>query len=108
MDEEIVKRHINILNEMTECIEERLSCAVVNKVDDLYDTEFDVVVRHININRGTSNYQIAFNWSGFIEEHSKKMPVHMIVDIHNAICGVYLKGILDELMEERSIDNQTN
>lgn len=91
---------------MTECIEERLSCAVVNKVDDLYDTEFDVVVRHININRGTSNYQIAFNWSGFIEEHSKKMPVHMIVDIHNAICGVYLKGILDELTERKSAEER--
>lgn len=104
MDEEIIKRHISILDEMTECIEERLSCAVIDKVEDFYDKEFDVVVRHININRGASNYEISFNWSGFIEDHPKRMPVHMIIDIHNAICGVYLKGIFDELTDQKRID----
>jgi len=104
MDNETIKRHVNILEEMTECIKTRLDCAVIDRVEDFYQKDCDLVIRRININRGTSNYQVAFSWSGLIEGHTGRMPVHMIVDIHNAICSNYLRSILDELAGQRSIE----
>ena len=100
MREEWVKRHNNILNEIAEWIEKDVSYIEVTGYEDRYDDANEEVIRTLNLNRGNRNYMISINWYGLIHEYSNKIPRHMLIDIHNSICGTYLKEILLEARGE--------
>lgn len=97
MAKSLLKSHVSILSEMTEMIEAKLSCAVISNIEDIYIKEKEEVIRTLTINRGTDYHTISFNWYGIIDSISKKFPSHIIIDVHNAICGGYLRSICDEI-----------
>ena len=100
MSEEWVKRHKNILDEITEWIEKDVSYIEFIGYEDEYDDVDKEIIRTLTFNRGNTNYMVSMNWYGIIYEYSDKLPRHMLVDIHNSICGTYLKEILLEARGE--------
>jgi hypothetical protein len=103
MDQTQIDRHINILTEMTDYIEETISYAVITGISYEVNETMEEVICKLEFNRGTSKGDVEFNWCGTISGYSKKMPRMLLVDIHNAICGQYLKGIMDEAKNKNSI-----
>lgn len=103
MDEDRIKRHINILAEMTDYIEEMVSYASISGISYEINEEMEEVLCKLTFSRGTSEYDVAFNWCGMIDDYSKRMPRMLLVDIHNSICGQYLKGIMEEAESQNRI-----
>jgi len=95
----LINGQINILNEMCSYIDDAIYYAVITDRNDEYNTSTEGVDRTLTFSRGTKNYKVTINWCGVIDYTSPKTPVHMIVDIHNAICGQYLHGILEQATE---------
>ena len=95
----LMNGQINILNEMCSYIDDAIYYAVIVSCQDNYNTQTDAVERTLTFSRGTKNYTVSINWCGEIIDTSSKIPAHMIVDIHNAICGQYLNGILEQAQE---------
>ena len=94
----IIRGQTNILDEMTEYIDDAVYYAVIIDYGDVWSEVDESVVRTLLFSRGTKEYQIKFDWSGTVINYSKKTPKHMLMDIHNAICGQYLNGIYNELL----------
>ena len=103
MDQTTIDRHMNVLIEMTDYIEEMVSYARITEISYDINEEMEEVICNLVLNRGTSEYNISFNWYGIISNYLKKMPRMLLVDIHNAICGQYLKGIMDEAKSKNNI-----
>ena len=100
MKQEWAKRHKHILSEIAEWIEKDVSYIEVVDQEDEYDDIDEEVIRTLILNRGNENYMISINWYGLIYDYSERMPRHMLADIHNSICGTYLKSILSEARGE--------
>jgi len=90
------QRHLNILMEMTDYITNEVSCAELIEIDPRWDDELDMMFWVLSFSIGTNTYDITICWDGSICDYDRKMPKHLLVDIHNAICAGYLKGIMDE------------
>ena len=95
----ILNGQTNILNEMCSYIDDAIYYAVIISCQDNYNTLTDAVERTLTFSRGTKNHKVSINWCGEIIDTSSKTPAHMIIDIHNAICGQYLNGILTQAKE---------
>jgi hypothetical protein len=95
----LINGQINILNEMCSYIDDAIYYAVIVSSIDEYNTETEGIDRTLTFSRGTKNYKVSINWCGQITDVTRKIPAHMIVDIHNAICGQYLHGILEQATE---------
>jgi len=95
----ILKGQIQILNEMCSYIDDAIYYAVIVDCDDEYNTETEEIERTLTFSRGTKDYKISINWCGEIVDISPKTPAHMIIDIHNAICGQYLNAIFKQAKE---------
>ena len=95
----VLNGQINILNEMCSYIDDAIYYAVIVECDDEYNTKTEGIDRTLTFSRGTKSYKVTINWCGAIDYTSPKTPAHMIVDIHNAICGQYLHGILEQAKE---------
>ena len=92
----LMNGQINILNEMCSYIDDAIYYAVITDCNDEYNTRTEGIDRTLTFSRGTKNYKVTINWCGVIDYTSPKTPAHMIIDIHNAICGQYLHGILEQ------------
>ena len=95
-----MRGQINILNEMCSYIADAVYYAVVVSSKDEYNINTEEIERSLAFSRGTRNYKVSINWCGEIIDTSPKIPSHMITDIHNAICGKYLNGILEQSKKE--------
>lgn len=102
INQEDIDRQVKILSEMKEYIEETISYADITDVYHEINAETQEVLCVLYISRGSSNFQVAFNWHGVIDAYSPKTPKMMLVDIHNAICGIYLKKVL-EMLEKSNL-----
>ena len=59
--------------------------------EDLFDEEYDEVVRVFNFSRGTKEYFCVINPRCDIRGASQKLPSSLLVDIHNALNSVMWK-----------------
>lgn len=94
------ERQLNCILEIIDCILEETPYAVLKQYDPKYYKLRDELIVEFTLNRGTQDYKVAINWYGVIDSYSKKIPKHMLVDIHNGISDGYLKNILKELKEQ--------
>ena len=59
--------------------------------EDLFDEEYDEVVRVFNFSRGTKEYFCIINPRCEIRGTSQKLSTSLLVDIHNTLNGVMWK-----------------
>ena len=95
MDKHEIERCINIFEEMTEYIANTIAYADITDIKYEIDDAMDELICILKFSRGTSEYLVGITWCGIIDQYSKKIPKMLLVDIHNAICGRYLKGIIE-------------
>lgn len=96
MNKTTEERHMTILDEMTDFIIREVSSAELIGIFPRWDNELDMMFWTLKFSIGTNIYDITICWDGSICEFDRKMPKHLLVDIHNGICAGYLKGIMDE------------
>ena len=96
MNKTTEERHISILDEMTDFIIKEVSSAELIEIDPRWDDELDMMFWLLSFSIGTNTYDITICWDGSICGYDRKMPKHLLVDIHNGICAGYLKGIMNE------------
>ena len=106
IDEQEIIRTKSILEEMTEYIEDTIAYADISDVSYEVDEEMEEIICILTFSRGTGEYQVGINWFGIIDAFSKNIPKMLLVDIHNAICGRYLKGIMDLAKKEHEIEGK--
>ena len=102
MEQLMIDAHMGVLTEMAEYVEEHIPYAQIVEISYDIDNKVGEVICKIVLSRGTSEYKVAFNWCGVISSYSKTIPKMMLIDIHNGICGAYLKGIYEE-MKSKSV-----
>ena len=90
------QRHLSILLEMHGYIVNEVCSAELVEINTEWNNELDVMMFMMVFSTGENNYDITVSWDGVIHSWSKKMPKHLLVDIHNGICAGYLKGIMEE------------
>jgi hypothetical protein len=84
---------------MTHKFEEFISDYALMKTEDLWDEDFDQVVRAFFFEKGTSEYIISITPDGLIRRPHTKYPSQLSVQIHNVIVGLYAGGWMDFCQE---------
>ena len=63
------------------------SC-VLQEPENLFDEQFDQMVRKLEFSRGLRVYEIVFAPDGFIRSISTNFPNRLLSEIHNALIGL--------------------
>ena len=90
-----VKQDLLPLILMTHKFEEFISDYALMKTEDLWDEDFDQVVRAFFFEKGTREYIISITPDGLIRRPHTKYPSQLSVQIHNVIVGLYAGGWMD-------------
>ena len=77
------------LIQMTLNFEDLIADYELTKTEDLWDEDFDQVVRAFFFEKGTSKYIISITPDGLIRMPHTKYPSQLSVQIHNIIVGMY-------------------
>jgi len=80
---------------MTQKFEEFISDYALMNTEDLWDEDFDQVVRAFFFEKGTREYIISITPDGLIRRPHTKYPSQLSVQIHNVIVGLYAGGWMD-------------
>ena len=80
---------------MTKKFEEFISDYALMNTEDLWDEDFDQVVRAFFFEKGTREYIISITPDGLIRRPHTKYPSQLSVQIHNVIVGLYAGGWMD-------------
>jgi len=84
---------------MTHKFEEFISDYALMKTEDLWDEDFDQVVRAFFFEKGDREYIISITPDGLIRRPHTKYPSQLSVQIHNVIVGLYAGGWMDFCQE---------
>ena len=75
--------------------EELIADYALVKTEDLWDEDYDQVVRALFFEKGTSEYIISITPHGFIRPHTK-YPSQLSTQLHNVIVGLHAGGWMTE------------
>jgi hypothetical protein len=84
---------------MTLKFEEFISDFALTKTEDLWDEEFDMVVRAFFFERGTREYIISISPEGLVRMVHTKYPSQLSHQVHNVIVGLYAGGWMKSRIE---------
>lgn len=80
------------LIQMTFKFEELISDYDLIRTEDVWDEEFDQVVRALFFAKGSKEYIISITPHGLIRMPHTKYPTPLSVQIHNIVAGMYAGG----------------
>ena len=72
--------------------EERIADYALVKTEDLWDEDFDQVVRALFFEKGTRKYIVSITPHGLIRRPHTKYPSQLSTQLHNVIVGLYAGG----------------
>ena len=87
-----IEEDLRLLIQMTLKFEELIADYELTKTEDLWDEEFDQVVRAFFFEKGTRQYIISITPDGLIRMPHTKYPAQLSVQIHNVVTGMYAGG----------------
>lgn len=90
IDQEDNLIHLNIIQDV---LEESIGSYAIQNPENIYDEEYDQILRVLEFSRGTKVHQIVLAPDGLMRWISPKFPSALILEIHNALLGL---DILDE------------
>ena len=76
------------LNIIQDVLDESIGSYAMQNPENIYDEEFDQVLRYLEFSRGLKIHQIMFAPDGFIRWISPKFPGSLLREIHNALLGL--------------------
>ena len=92
---QMVERDLKPLILITLKVEELIADYALVKTEDLWDEEFDQVVRALFFEKGTREYIISITPDGLIRPHTK-YPSQLSTQLHNVIVGLHAGGWMTE------------
>ena len=93
---QMVERDLKPLILITLKAEELIADYALVKTEDLWDEEYDQVVRALFFEKGTSEYIITITPQGLIRASHTKYPSRLSTQIYNLIVGLYVGGWMTE------------
>mgnify|MGYP001435971381 CR=1 FL=1 len=91
-----VKKDLYPLVVITRKIEELISDYALMKTEDLWDEDYDQVVRALFFEKGTSEYIITITPQGLIRASHTKYPSQLSTQLHNIVVGLYVGGWMNK------------
>lgn len=85
---------IDLLDNITIGMEQEISNFELVDVEDMYDEEYDEMVRALKWNRGMKNYSIVINTFGQIRYADRKTPANLIVQMTNHASDIVIKTLM--------------
>jgi hypothetical protein len=83
-------KHENLinLNIIQDVLEETIGSYVLQNPENIYDEEYDQILRFLEFSRGLKTHQILIAPDGYIRWLSPKFPSALLLEIHNALLGL--------------------
>ena len=81
---------------ITTKFEELISDYALMKTEDLWDEEYEQVLRAFFFEKGTRECIITMTPEGLIRASHTKYPAQLSIQVHNVIVGLYAGGWMDE------------
>jgi hypothetical protein len=85
IDQEDNLIHLNIIQDV---LEESIGSYAIQNPENIYDEEYEQVIRLLEFSRGLKTHQIVLAPDGFIRWLSPKFPSALLLEIHNALLGL--------------------
>ncbi len=82
---------IELLDLFTDVIENSISNYALDRVEDLYDEDDDMILRALYWSRGDKNYIIVINPMGQIKTLDAKVPRDLMLQIHNEVTTLIIE-----------------
>jgi hypothetical protein len=84
---ELSRRHddLNALNEIQENLENSITSYALENPENLFDEEYQQILRKIEFSRGLKRHQVVVAPDGFIRWVSNGFPSSLLLEIHNAL-----------------------
>jgi hypothetical protein len=82
IDQESNLIHLNIIQDV---LEESIGSYALQNPENIYDEEYQQIMRYFEFSRGLKNHQIFLTPDGFIRWLSPKFPGSLIREIHNSL-----------------------
>ena len=91
---QLVERDLEPLILITLKAEQLIADYALVKTEDLWDEDYDQVVRALFFEQGTREYIVSITPQGLIRETHTKYPRQLSVQLHNAVAMLYAGGWL--------------
>ena len=85
------------LNILQDVLEETIGSYEIQNAQNIYDEEFEQILRLLEFSRGLRNHKIILAPDGFIRWISEKFPSALLLEIHNALVGIVVFDAPEEL-----------
>ena len=82
------QENLTNLNIIQDVLEETIGSYVLQNPENIYDEEYEQVLRVFEFSRGLTIHQIIMAPDGYIRWISPKFPSALLLDIHNALLGL--------------------
>ena len=76
------------LNILQDILQEFIGHYAIQNPQNLYDEDFEEILRKLEFSRGMKTHQIVMEPDGFIRWISPKFPSALLLEIHNALVGI--------------------
>jgi hypothetical protein len=76
------------LNILQDVLEETIGSYEIQNAQNIYDEEFEQILRVLEFSRGLRNHKIILAPDGFIRCISPKFPRSLLLEVHNALVGI--------------------
>ena len=76
------------LNILQDVLEESIGSYAIQNPQNIYDEEFEQILRLLEFSRGLKTHQIVIAPDGIIRFLSPKFPSALLLEIHNALVGI--------------------
>ncbi|MDC2993723.1 hypothetical protein OAZ88_00360 [bacterium] len=93
---QMVERDLKPLILITQKAEELIADHVLVKTEDLWDEDYDQVVRALFFEKGTRGYIITITQDELIRASHTKYPSQLSTQPHNLIMGLCVGGWVDD------------
>jgi hypothetical protein len=93
---QMVERDLKPLILITHKAEELIADYALVKTEDLWDEDYDQVVRALFFEKGTREYIISITPHGLIRRPHTKYPSQLSTQLHNIVVGLYAGGWMTE------------
>ena len=87
------ERDIELLDHLQYILEAEISNYALEDIEDCYDVDNDIILRGMKWGRGNKNHWLVISPLGHIRYTENTVPRDLVVQIHNEVMDVIVRGI---------------
>ena len=82
------QENLIFLNIIQDVLEQQISSYALENPENLFDVEYQEIIRKLEFSQGMNQYIIVLTPDGFIRAISKPFPIPLLQEIHNILSGL--------------------